>query len=232
MKEKFMNKGKIVIVEGTSCVGKTTLCENLKKQGWVVLPEAIRYLEKETNKKGDEASPIPGTQEEEEYYQDQLFKVERQKILEANELRQQGKKVIIDKSAIAIVATAKAFEEQKGFDGAFKRAYIKYCEMLQELKDKGLIECDIFLHLTADYNTICDRNKTRNHILEGIWVEKEIIVNQRQVLEKITNKIVGSVSKNTIKKKMLDTSNLTRKQVLDKFYELLNNWERDEFEKE
>ena len=134
-----MNKGKIVIVEGTSCVGKTTLCENLKKQGWVVLPEAIRYLEKETNKKGDEASPIPGTQEEEEYYQDQLFRLEKQKILEANELRKQGKKVIIDKSAIATVATAKAFEEQKGFNGTFKRAYIKYCEMLQELKDKGLI---------------------------------------------------------------------------------------------
>ena len=126
-----MNKGKIVIVEGTSCVGKTTLCENLKKQGWVVLPEAIRYLEKETNKKGDEASPIPGTQEEEEYYQDQLFRLEKQKILEANELRKQGKKVIIDKSAIATVATAKAFEEQKGFNGTFKRAYIKYCEMLQ-----------------------------------------------------------------------------------------------------
>ena len=120
-----MNKGKIVIVEGTSCVGKTTLCENLKKQGWTVLPEAIRYLEKETNKKGDEASPIPGTQEEEEYYQDQLFRVEKQKILEANELRKQGKKVIIDKSAIATVATAKAFEEQKGFNGTFKRAYIQ-----------------------------------------------------------------------------------------------------------
>lgn len=26
----FMNEGKIVIVEGTSCVGKTTLCEELK----------------------------------------------------------------------------------------------------------------------------------------------------------------------------------------------------------
>ena len=77
----FMNKGKIVIVEGTSCVGKTTLCENLREHGWIVLPEAIRYLEKETKKTGDEASPIPGTQEEEEYYQDQLFRVEKQIII-------------------------------------------------------------------------------------------------------------------------------------------------------
>ena len=223
-----MSKGKIVIVEGTSCVGKTTLCENLKKQGWIVLPEAIRYLEKETKKKGDEASPIPGTQEEEEYYQDQLFRVEKQKILEANELRKQGKKVIIDKSAIAIVATAKAFEKQKGFNGTFKRAYIKYCEMLQEVNNKGLIECDVFLLLTADYNTILKRNRTRNHILEGVWLEEKTIENQRQVLEKITNQIIGSDSKNTIKKKTLDTSNLTKKQVLDEFNGLLNNLERNE----
>lgn len=225
-----MNEGKIVIVEGTSCVGKTTLCENLNNQGWIVLPEAIRYLENETGKKGDEASPIPGSQEEEEYYQDQLFRVEKQKILEANELRKQGKRIIIDKSAIATVATAKAFEQPKGFKGTFKRAYIKYCEMLQELKNKGLIECDVFLLLTADYNTICERNKTRNHILEGIWLEEETIVNQRQVLEKMTNEIVGSISKNIIKKKILDTSNLTKEEVLDEFNELLNNWERDELE--
>ena len=225
-----MENGRIVIVEGTSCVGKTTLCEKLKEQGWYVLPEAIRYLEKETKKKGDEASPIPGTQEEEEYYQDQLFRIEKQKIIEANKLKKQGKKVIIDKSAIATVATASAFEKQKGFNGTFKRAYLKYCRMLQELKDEELIECDVFLLLTANYNTICERNKTRNHILEGVWLEEETIVNQRQVLEKITNQIVGSISKNIIKKKILDTSNLTKKQVLNEFNELLNNYERDELE--
>ena len=43
-----MSIGKIVILEGTSCVGKTTLCESLAAQGWIVLPEAIRYLEDET----------------------------------------------------------------------------------------------------------------------------------------------------------------------------------------
>lgn len=226
-----MNEGKIVIVEGTSCVGKTTLCEKLKNLGWIVLPEAIRYLEKETGKIGDEASPIPGSQEEEEYYQDQLFRIEKQKILEANKLKKQGKKVVIDKSAIATIATAKAFEKQKGFNGTFKRSYMKYCEMLQDLKNEGLIECDAFLLLTANYNTICERNKTRNHILEGVWLEEETIVNQRKVLEKMTNEIVGSINKDTIKKKILDTSSLTKEEVLNKFEEFLNNWERDELEK-
>ena len=176
-----MSNGKIVIVEGTSCVGKTTLCESLKQQGWIVLPEAIRYLEQETGKLGDEASPVPGSQEEEEYYQDQLFRIERQKLLEANELRNQGKKVVIDKCAIATVATAKAFEEPKGFNGTFKRAYLKYCSLVQELNRNGMIECDAFLLLTADYDTICKRNITRNHVLEGVWTEKQTIDDQREV---------------------------------------------------
>ena len=153
-----MQEGKIVIVEGTSCVGKTTLCNNLKKQGWYVMPEAIRYLENETGKLGDEASPIPGSQEEEEYYQDQLFRIEIKKIIEANKLKNEGKNVIIDKSAIGTVATAGAFEEEKGFEGTFKRAYMRYCQMLQNLKDNNLIECDIFVLLTTDYKTICERN--------------------------------------------------------------------------
>ncbi len=225
-----MSEGKIVIVEGTSCVGKTTLCKKLEDQGWIVLPEAIRYLEKETGKKGDDASPIPGSQEEEEYYQDQLFRIEKEKILKANGLRQQGKKVIIDKSAIATIATAKAFEKAKGFNGTFKRAYTKYCEMLQELKSKGLIECDLFLLLTADYNTICERNKTRNHLLEGIWLEKKTIVNQREVLEKMTNEVVGNFGKCAPQKKILDTSNLTKEQVLYEFNKSLRCLEKKKIE--
>ena len=125
----------------------------------------------------------------------------------------------------------RAFEKQKGFNGTFKRSYMKYCEMLQDLKNEGLIECDAFLLLTANYNTICERNKTRNHILEGVWLEEETIVNQRKVLEKMTNEIVGSINKDTIKKKILDTSSLTKEEVLNKFEEFLNNWERDELEK-
>lgn len=219
-----MKKGKIVIVEGTSCVGKTTLCEKLKGQGWIVLPEAIRYLEQETGKSGDEASPIPGSQEEEEYYQDQLFRVEKQKIIEANNLRERGNNVIIDKSAIATVATANAFEEMKGFNGTFKRAFAKYFEMLQELKGKELIECDIFILLTADYKTICERNLKRNHILEGIWTEEDTIQKQREVLEKIVEELVGSISLNTIKKQKIDTTLLSKEQVLQKFNGILKNY--------
>lgn len=225
-----MDKGKIIIIEGTSCVGKTTLCNSLKKEGWIILPEAIRYLEKETGKIGDEASPIPDSQAEEEYYQDQLFRVEKQKIIEANELRKKGQKVIIDKSSVAIIATAKAFENSKKFKGTFKRAYLKYCELLQDLKKNELIECDIFMLLTADYNTINNRNITRNHILEGIWIDESTILSQREVLEKIASQIVGNISENNVKSVTLDTTDLTQKEVLHTFHKILNNLEKNEFE--
>lgn len=224
-----MSIGKIVILEGTSCVGKTTLCKSLAAQGWIVLPEAIRYLEDETGKVGDEASPIPDSQEAEKYYQDQLFRVEKAKLIEANKLRQQGKYVIIDKSAIATVATAKAFEVKKGFKGTFRRAYLKYIDLLQELKNRDLVECDVFMLLTANYDTICKRNKMRNHVLDGIWIDENTISSQRGILEKMIEEIVGCISKNDMKKVILDTSNLGKRDVLDRFNNILNRCEREKF---
>jgi len=213
-----MDNGKIVVLEGTSCTGKTTLCESLKAEGWIVLPEAIRYLEKETGKKGDEASPVPNLQAEEEYYQDELFRVELHRIQEANFLRSRGKNVVMDKSFLAVVATAKAFEEQMGFVGTFKRAYLKYCNLLQELQQNGLVECDVCILLQADYDTICKRNTLRNHVLDGVWLDANTIEAQREVLEKMVSRVVGSGGKRKVKKSILDTSDLSKEDVLEAFH--------------
>ena len=219
-----MKEGIIAILEGTSCVGKTTLCERLKQEeGWVILPEAIRYLEQETGKKGDEASPIPGSQEEEEYYQDKLFQIEMQKLIEANRLRREGKNVVMDKSAIATVATAKAFEKLKGFNDTFRRAYLKYAELVHELNKQGMTECDIFLLLTADYETICKRNIGRNHVLNGIWIDEETIKMQRSVLERMTREIIGSVGSEIARKEIIDTTNLTKDEVLQRFNKIIRS---------
>ena len=223
-----MEKGKIVIVEGTSCVGKTTLCSNLEKMGWIVIPEAIRYLEKETQKIGDDASPIPNEQTEEEYYQLQLFRIELQKIREANYFRNLGYNVVIDKSAIATIATAKAFEESKGFHGTFFSACSKYNIMLKQLAEDNIIECDGFLLLTADYNEIRKRNITRNHVLEGIWLEERTINSQRKILEMFAKNIVGKFSDNKIVTKILDTTFLSQEKILDFFLDFTNSIETNQ----
>ena len=218
-----MEKGKIIIVEGTSCVGKTTLCSNLEKRGWIVIPEAIRYLEKETQKTGDAASPIPEKQAEEEFYQLQLFRVELQKIREANYYSSLGYNVIIDKSAIATIATAKAFEEDKGFHGTFFSACSKYNSMLKQLEEDNIVECDGFILLIADYNEIKKRNQTRNHVLEGIWLEENTINSQQKILEIFTKNIVGKFCNNKVITDILNTTHLTEKEVLEFFLNFANS---------
>lgn len=218
-----MKRGKIIIVEGTSCVGKTTLCSNLEKLGWIVIPEAIRYLEKETQKKGDDASPIPNKQTEEEYYQTQLFRIELQKIREANYFSNRGFNIVIDKSAIATIATAKAFEESKGFVGTFSSACSKYYNMLKQLNEEEIIECDGFLLLMTNFDEIRKRNMTRNHILEGIWLEETIINSQRRVLETFAENIIGKLSDNNIVTKTLDTTNISDQELLAYFLDFANS---------
>ena len=218
-----MKRGKIIIVEGTSCVGKTTLCSNLEKLGWIVIPEAIRYLEKETQKKGDDASPIPNKQTEEEYYQTQLFRIELQKIREANYFSNRGFNIVIDKSAIATIATAKAFEESKGFVGTFSSACSKYYNMLKQLNEEEIIECDGFLLLTSNFDEIRKRNMTRNHILKGIWLEETIINSQRRVLETFAENIIGKLSDNNIVTKTLDTTNISDQELLAYFLDFANS---------
>lgn len=223
-----MKRGKIIIIEGTSCVGKTTLCSNLEKMGWKIIPEAIRYLEQETQKKGDEASPIPTAQEEEEYYQKELFRVELQKLEEANLWSNKGYNVVLDKSAIATIATAKAFEESKGFVGTYDSACGKYSLLLSTLNERGLIECDGFLLLTADYDIITKRNETRSHRLEGVWLDEKTINSQRQVLEYFANNIIGKSSANSIATKVIDTSSVTPYELLQFFLEFAESIELED----
>lgn len=218
-----MKRGKIIIVEGTSCVGKTTLCSNLQKNGWIVILEAIRYLERETQKVGDAASPIPNLQAEEEYYQTQLLRIELQKIREANYYSSLGNDVIIDKSAIATIATAKAFERTKGFVGTFSSACSKYYNMLKQINEDNIIECDGFLLLTADFEEIKKRNITRNHVLEGIWLEEETINSQREVLISFTENIIGKLSDNKIVTKIIDTTNIPKEELLSQFLSFASN---------
>ena len=222
-----MKEGKIVIIEGTSCVGKTTLCKKLEKQDWVVLPEAIRYLEKERKQKNNEIE-TPGAESEEEeiYIQEQFFRIERQKIIEANRLKKEGKNVVIDKSFIATVATAKAFERQKNFKGTFRRAYFRYCDLLLELNKNGLVECDFFFLLVADYATILKRNTMRNHVLNGIWIEEDTVKTQRDILEKMTKEIVGCMGNTTTK--IIDTTYLSKDDLESIFYSSINELRKED----
>lgn len=100
---------------------------------------------------------------------------------------------------------------------------MKYCQLLHELASKGMVECDVFLLLTADYKTICERNTTRNHVLEGIWLDEATISMQRRVLEEMIREMVGSIGIKGVKKEILNTTQLSKLEVLSRFNSITND---------
>lgn len=80
-----------------------------------------------------------------------------------------------------------------------------------------------FLLLTADFEEIKKRNITRNHVLEGIWLEEETINSQREVLISFTENIIGKLSDNKIVKKIIDTTNIPKEELLSQFLSFASN---------
>jgi len=75
----------------------------------------------------------------------------------------------MDKSFIATMATAYAFETIKNFDGTFKKSLnLYYNDLLNFLAEQKLIYFDMPFLLTANISVILNKNKERNHILEDI----------------------------------------------------------------
>ncbi|GFZ26572.1 hypothetical protein [Lactobacillus corticis] len=57
-----MQRGKIILVEGISNAGKSTLCKNLAdKNDFIIIPEGIRYLERRLHEEGDDILLVPET---------------------------------------------------------------------------------------------------------------------------------------------------------------------------
>ena len=80
-----------------------------------------------------------------------------------------------------------------------------------------------FLLLTADFEEIKKGNITRNHILEGIWLEEETINSQREVLISFTENIIGKLSDNKIVTKIIDTTNIPKEELLSQFLSFASN---------
>lgn len=80
-----------------------------------------------------------------------------------------------------------------------------------------------FLLLIADFEEIKKRNITRNHVLEGIWLEEETINSQREVLISFTENIIGKLSDNKIVTKIIDTTNIPKEELLSQFLSFASN---------
>lgn len=181
-----MNKGQIILLEGTSNSGKTTLCEHLVNQkGFTLVKESIRYMESRTGLDQTDIMTIPTDLHQEFLNQELLFDVEFQKLFDANLYSSKGNNVIIDKSIFGILATAYAFEIEKGMAGGFKKSLQLLDEFQAKAKRFGLSMPDTIVFLSVNNDAFDNRNKNRSHILSGEWTDKRIIELQNKLLRAI-----------------------------------------------
>ena len=206
-----MNKGKIIVVEGTSNVGKTSLCKSCELcDQFVVIQEAIRYLENRIKLSQNEIMAIPNNIEVELLNQELLFDIEFEKLFDANIFCKKEKTVIIDKSIFAIMATAYAFEKYKNFKGAFRNSLVLYRKYMDKAKRFGLKLPDKYFLLSVNRKEFEKRNLQRNHILDGEWVDNMIIEKQNKALNSCMK-----FSSSTLH--MIDTSGKTKEEVMSEF---------------
>ena len=178
-----MRKESIILVEGTSNTGKTSLCKYFEaEKGYAVVNESIRYLEERTRLKQGDIMSISSNINSELLNQELLFDMEFQKLFDANLFLRKGKNVIIDKSIFGIIATAYAFECEKNLEGAFANSIRLYHEFINKCKRFQLQMPDKLVLLHVEPQIFVKRNLNRSHVLSGEWTNPRIIEMQNDAL--------------------------------------------------
>ena len=203
-----MSRGKIILIDGISNSGKTTLCNNLSKQlGYKIVPESIRYLENRLNEKGDNILYVPKNIQEELRNQEILFDLEFDKWFDANYFADHGQNVVIDKSSYLIVATEFVFESSN-ISGTYNKSLEFLDDFIEKAKRYKLYSPDLLLLLKADSSASSKRNLERNHHLLSVWTQESTRQKQEEILEKEFQEL-------DMKKALIDTSNLSPRDVYD-----------------
>lgn len=81
--------------------------------------------------------------------------------------------------------------------------------------------------MTSDFEEIVKRNITRTHVLDGIWLEKDTINSQREVLTLFVENVIGKLDDNKIVTKIIDTTHITQSELLKEFLVFTNNIETE-----
>lgn len=175
----------MLIIEGVSCTGKTTLCEELaKSHGFFLAEEGVRYLERSFNKRREEIMGIPASLEEERRNQDLLFNAEYEKLKAAFRARRDRNKVVLDKSALSILSSAYAFNHIEGMFGDVRYATGKLVELVSAFGVEDLRNVKIAL-LELDQATRQERRLKRDTVLDDTWLDKEVCALQNHFMSEL-----------------------------------------------
>lgn len=213
--------GKIIVIDGTSNAGKTSLSENLNRniENIATIPEATIYAKLHPQKYTKHIN-VPTNAKEEIENQPLFFKIELDRLQEANALAKQGKIVFLDGWILEVLAVAYSFEKIKNWNGIYKNSVLLYQKLLLEVEKQGIDLPDEYIWLQANSDEILKRNKSRQiergqKLSETNWIEKSLINNQIDFFYKLQILENGDIIH------LIDTNTLTKQEVLQAASNLL-----------
>ena len=155
-----------------------------------------------------------------------FFKLEIDRLIEANKLSNSGKDVFMDRGILEILSVAYSFEKIKKWNGIYANARQLY-EKFNMITDENKISLpDEHIWLQASSEEVMKRNKIRQRergqkLSENDWIEASLINSQIEFFNELC------IPANKGKIHLVDTNHMNKQEVLKKVCELLNLKEKE-----
>lgn len=218
--------GRIIVIDGTSNAGKTTLCNNLAQnmEDIIVIPGASQFAKKHP-KKYPKIPPIPKTLKEEKENQIFFFELEYDRLKEANNLSKGNKTVVMDRSVLEILSVAYSFNDINIWSGIYDNAEELYNKFVQKVQEQEINFPDKHIWLQAEHKEIVKRNRIRQielgqELSQEDWISKELIDKQIEFFGIIAEQ-------NRDKFLHIDTNQKSKEEVMKEAKILLNLREKE-----